>query len=159
MRLRPSPLVEAASTFALAFLVVLAWYTFSRPAGIDIGSIATKAAILVMFPIFTAMTLVGLAIRTRSALQRFIFGTLVTLVWSAGSAVLFWQSANVNPSAYNLALGKVWVGCSILVFISTTMALAVTYRFIVGDNKVRLSNTQYASNPSVSSKSNKRKKK
>jgi hypothetical protein len=158
MRLRPSPLVEAASTFALSFLLVLGWYAFSRPAGIDIGSIATSVAILVMFPIFTAMTLVGFAIRSRNAVQRFVFGAAIALVWSVASAILFWQSANANPSAENLAWGQVWVGCSILVFVSTTLALAITFRFIVDDNKVRLSNTQYSSNPVVSSKSKRKKK-
>ena len=146
MRLRPSPLVEAASTFAVSFLIVLGWYTFFHPQGTDIGSMATYAAMLVMFPIFTVIAIAGFIVRSRNALQRFVVSSVIALLLSLVAALL---EAN---------WGAVWYGTCLLVFIATVVALAVTYRFVIDDSKVKLSNTQYSSNPVVSSKSKRKKK-
>jgi len=159
MRLRPSPLVESASAFAVSFLLVLAWYAFQRPAGSDIGAMATTAAILVMFPIFTAMTMVGFAIRSKTALRRFFFASAIAVVWSGGAALMFWNGANSKPAVMSLEAANVLVGACLLVAATTVVALAVTYRFVVDDNKVKLKTSQYTSNPQVASKTTKRKKK
>jgi len=146
MRLRPSPLVEAASTFAISFLVVIGWFTFFNPQGTDAGSMATYAAMLVMFPIFTVIAIAGFAVRSRTSLQRFLVNTAIALLLSLVAALL------------QLSWGSVWLGTCLLVFIATVVALAVTYRFVIDYNKVKLSNTQYSSNPVVSRKSKRKKK-
>ena len=159
MRLRPSPLIESASTFAVSFLLVLGWYAFERPQGSDIGSMAITAAILVMFPIFTAMTVVGFIVRSNNAFRRFVFSASVALVWSAGAALMFYNGATSKPAVMSLEAAHVLVGACILVAIASLLALAVTYRFVIDDNKVKLKTTQYSSNPSVAPRTTKRKKK
>ena len=158
MRLRPSPLTEAASTFAISFLIVLGWYAFVRPAGSDVASMASTAAILVMFPIFTASTLVGFAIRSNKALKRFLYNSGITLFWTIGASLLFWNGATAKRTFMTLEAAHILVGACMLVLVANLMALAVTYRFVIDDNKVKLTKTQYSSNPVVSSKSKRKKK-
>lgn len=158
MRLRPSPLTEAASTFAIAFLIVLVWYVFKHPASTDAGSMASTAAVLIMFPIFTAMTLIGFAIRARKSLTRFLCNLGLTVFWTVGASLMFWNGANSRPTSASLEAAHVLIGACTLVLIANLVALAVTYRFVIDDNKVKLTRTQYSSNPVVSSKSKRKKK-
>jgi len=158
MRLRPSPLTEAASTFAIAFLLVLGWYAIDRPSQSDVGSMAGTAAILVMFPIFTASTLVGFVIRSNGSFKRFLYNAGITLFWTIGASLLFWNGATAKRTFMTLDAAHVLIGACILVAIANLVALAVTYRFVIDDKKVKLTKTQYTSNPSVQSKSKRKKK-
>jgi hypothetical protein len=159
MRLRPSPVVESAGTIAIAYLLVLAWCWATLANGEDLLTKATTPTVLYLFPIFTAQTLVGFAVRNQNKLPRFWALAATNMLLSAGFAGFFWATATQAQSTSGATRSEDLVTSAIVVGLSNLVALAITERFLVGDGTPRLSNTQYVSNPSVSSKSKTRRKK
>ncbi len=159
MRLRPSPVVESAGTIAIAYLLLLAWCWATLPAGADLLSRATTPTVLYLFPIFTAQTLLGLAVRNQAKLRRFLALAAINVVFSAGFAWFFWSTSNqAQTDTGAMRAGELVTG-ALVVGISNLIGLAIAEGLLVDDGKTRLTSSQYVSSPSVSSKSKTRRKK
>ena len=159
MRLRPSPVVEAAATIAIAYLLVLAWCAITLPVGGDLLAKAATPTILYLIPIFIAQTLVGLAVRNSAKIQRFWVLAAVNVFFSAGFAWFFWSVSNQAKTNIGAQNASILISGAIVVGVSNLVGLAVTERFIIDEGKSRLTKTQYVSSPTVATKSKPRKKK
>lgn len=159
MRLRPSPVVEAAGTIAIAYLLVLVWCAITLPAGGDLLATAATPTILYLIPIFIAQTLVGLAVRNAPKLQRFWVLGGVNVFFSAGFAWFFWAVANQAKTNIGANSAAILISGALVVGVSNLIGLAITERFLIDESKTTLTKTQYVSSPTVASKSKTRKKK
>ncbi len=159
MRFKPSPLVEASASFAIAFLIVIAWLFFDRSIAADVIVGASNIAFIFMFPVFTGWALVGLLIRDRSHWFRAIANIAVTLV------MLFGISFLVIPPDAQLSDPKVAamteqnIRALIVALLANLIAGTLAYLFFIERAKDRKNSTAYRVINTAPSAPNKRKKK
>ena len=159
MRFKPSPLVEASASFAIAFLIVIAWLFFDRSIAADVIVGASNIAFIFMFPVFTGWALVGLLIRDRSHWFRAIANIAVTLV------MLFGISFLVIPPDAQLSDPKVAamteqnIRALIVALLANLIAGTLAYLFFIERAKDKKNSTAYRVINTAPSASNKRKKK
>jgi hypothetical protein len=159
LRFKPSPLVEASASFAIAFLIVIAWLFFDRSIAADVIVGASNIAFIFMFPVFTGWALVGLLIRDRSHWFRAIANIAVTLV------MLFGISFLVIPPDAQLSDPKVAamteqnIRALIVALLANLIAGTLTYLFFIERAKDKKNSTAYRVINTAPSAPNKRKKK
>ena len=159
MRFKPSPLVEASASFAIAFLIVIAWLFFDRSIAADVIVGASNIAFIFMFPVFTGWALVGLLIRDRSHWFRAIANIAVTLV------MLFGISFLVIPPDAQLSDPKVAamteqnIRALIVALLANLIAGTLAYIFFIERAKDKKNSTAYRVINTAPSAPNKRKKK
>lgn len=159
MRFKPSPLVEASASFAVAFLIVVAWLFFDRSIAADVIVGASNIAFIFMFPVFTGWALVGLLVRDRSHWFRAVSNIAVTLV------MLFGISFLVIPPEAQLSDPKVAamteqnIRALIVALLANLIAGALTYLLFIQQAKDKKSSTAYRVINTAPSTPNKRKKK
>ena len=159
MRFKPSPLVEASASFAIAFLIVIAWLFFDRSIAADVIVGASNIAFIFMFPVFTGWALAGLLIRDRSHWFRAIANIAVTLV------MLFGISFLVIPPDAQLSDPKVAamteqnIRALIVALLANLIAGTLTYLFFIERAKDKKNSTAYRVINTAPSAPNKRKKK
>ncbi|CAB4531309.1 unannotated protein [freshwater metagenome] len=159
MRFKPSPLVEASASFAIAFLIVIAWLFFDRSIAADVIVGASNIAFIFMFPVFTGWALVGLLIRDRSHWFRAIANIAVTLV------MLFGISFLVIPPDAQLSDPKVAamteqnIRALIVALLANLIAGTLAYLFFIERAKDKKNSTAYRVINTAPSAPNKRKKK
>jgi uncharacterized membrane protein len=143
MRLRPSPLIESSATFALSFLLVIGYYWVSTGNLNSAFNFATASALFFMFPVFSAWSFVGLLVKNRVIKQRFLINLGINTVITGGLALfLLWVMSNseagVNPTG-----AATMVVSAFVVGLANLISAVVTYRFVLDDNKTKLSSTAY----------------
>ena len=159
MRFKPSPLVEASASFAIAFLIVIAWLFFDRSIAADVIVGASNIAFIFMFPVFTGWALVGLLIRDRSHWFRAIANIAVTLV------MLFGISFLVIPPDAQLSDPKVAamteqnIRALIVALLANLIAGTLAYLFFIERAKDKSNSTAYRVINTAPSAPKKRKKK
>jgi Na+-driven multidrug efflux pump len=159
LRFKPSPLVEASASFAIAFLIVIAWLFFDRSIAADVIVGASNIAFIFMFPVFTGWALVGLLIRDRSHWFRAIANIAVTLV------MLFGISFLVIPPDAQLSDPKVAamteqnIRALIVALLANLIAGTLAYIFFIERAKDKKNSTAYRVINTAPSAPNKRKKK
>jgi uncharacterized membrane protein len=143
MRLRPSPLIESSATFALSFLLVIAYF-FATTGNLNTAfNFATASALFFMFPIFSAWSFVGLLVKNRVIKQRFLINLGINVLFTGGLALfLLWVMSN-SQAGVNATGAATMVTTAFVVGGSNLISAVVTYRFILDDNKTKLSPTAY----------------
>lgn len=143
MRLRPSPLIESSATFALSFLLVIVYY-WANYLDLNVAfNFATASALFFMFPIFSAWSFVGLLVKNRVIKQRFLINVGINILVTGGLALfLLWVMSN-SDSGVSANGAATMVVSAFVVGIANLLSAVVTYRFILDDNKTKLSKTAY----------------
>ncbi len=159
MRFKPSPLVEASASFAIAFLIVIAWLFFDRSIAADVIVGASNIAFIFMFPIFTGWALVGLLVRDRSHWFRAIANLAVTLVMSFGISFLVIPPDAQLTDPKVAAMTEQNIRALIVALLANLIAGALTYLFFIAQAKDKKNSTAYRVINTAPSAPNKRKKK
>lgn len=143
MRLRPSPMVESMSSFAISLILVFGYYAVTY---LDLNkafSATTFAAVFYMFPMVTAWSIAGLIFRNRVLKQRMLISMGISALLSVCFALFFYwitvtAAANIDTSgSTSLIVGAVLVG------VTGILGALVTYRFVIDDNKPTLAKSAY----------------
>jgi hypothetical protein len=159
LRFKPSPLVEACASFAIAFLIVIAWLFFDRSIAADVIVGASNIAFIFMFPIFTGWALVGLLVRDRSHWFRAIVNLAVTLVMSFGISFLVIPPDAQLSDPKVAAMTEQNIRALIVALLANLIAGALTYLFFIAQAKDKKNSTAYRVINTAPSAPNKRKKK
>ena len=159
MRFKPSPLVEASASFAIAFLIVIAWLFFDRSIAADVIVGASNIAFIFMFPIFTGWALVGLLVRDRSHWFRAIANLAVTLVMSFGISFLVIPPDAQLSDPKVAAMTEQNIRALIVALLANLIAGALTYLLLIQQAKDKKNSTAYRVINTAPSAPNKRKKK
>jgi hypothetical protein len=136
-------MVESMSNFAISLLLVVAYYWITLSDLNSAFSLTTGVALFFMFPIFTMWSIAGLLARNLVLKQRLLINLGVSALGSGGFLLfLLWatDSSRIGANAegaFSLIEGAVLVGAAGLI------AGLITYRFVLDDNKPRLSQTAY----------------
>ena len=164
MRLRPSPLVEASATFAIAFLLVIAtFWAIYRDLNTALN-FSTVSALFFMFPVFSAWAFVGFFVKNRVILQRFLFNAGASILITGGLGLFLLWTVSTSDAAESSASSAL-ITSAIIVAIANLVSAVITYRFVLDDNKTKLAKTAYTTintapgSRANSSKNSKRKKK
>jgi hypothetical protein len=159
LRFKPSPLVEASASFAIAFLIVIAWLFFDRSIAADVIVGASNIAFIFMFPIFTGWALVGLLVRDRSHWFRAIANLAVTLVMSFGISFLVIPPDAQLSDPKVAAMTEQNIRALIVALLANLIAGALTYLVFIAKAKYKKNTTAYRVINTGPSAPNKRKKK
>lgn len=159
MRFKPSPLVEASASFAIAFLIVIAWLFFDRSIAADVIVGASNIAFIFMFPIFTGWALVGLLVRDRAHWFRAVANLAVTLVMSFGISFLVIPPDAQLSDPKVAALTEQNIRALIVALLANLIAGALAYLFFIERAKDKKNSTAYRVINTTPSAPNKRKKK
>jgi hypothetical protein len=159
LRFKPSPLVEASASFAIAFLIVIAWLFFDRSIAADVIVGASNIAFIFMFPIFTGWALVGLLVRDRSHWFRAIANLAVTLVMSFGISFLVIPPDAQLSDPKVAAMTEQNIRALIVALLANLIAGALTYLVFIAQAKDKKTTTAYRVINTGPSAPNKRKKK
>lgn len=159
MRFKPSPLVEASASFAIAFLLVIAWLFFDRSIAADVIVGASNIAFIFMFPIFTGWALVGLLVRDRAHWFRAVANLAVTLVMSFGISFLVIPPDAQLTDPQVAALTEQNIRALIVALLANLIAGALTYLFFIEQAKDKKNSTAYRVINTAASAPKKRKKK
>jgi hypothetical protein len=159
LRFKPSPLVEASASFAIAFLIVIAWLFFDRSIAADVIVGASNIAFIFMFPIFTGWALVGLLVRDRSHWFRAIANLAVTLVMSFGISFLVIPPDAQLSDPKVAAMTEQNIRALIVALLANLIAGALTYLVFSAKAKDKKNTTAYRVINTGPSAPNKRKKK
>jgi Na+-driven multidrug efflux pump len=159
LRFKPSPLVEASASFAIAFLIVIAWLFFDRSIAADVIVGASNIAFIFMFPIFTGWALVGLLVRDRSHWFRAIANLAVTLVMSFGISFLVIPPDAQLSDPKVAAMTEQNIRALIVALLANLIAGALTYLLLIQQAKDKKNSTAYRVINTAPSAPNKRKKK
>jgi len=159
LRFKPSPLIEASASFALAFLIVIAWLFFDRSIAADVIVGASNIAFIFMFPIFTGWALVGLLVRDRAHWFRAVANLAVTLVMSFGISFLVIPPDAQLSDPKVAAMTEQNIRALILAMLANIIAGALTYLVFIAQAKDKKNTTAYRVINTGPSAPNKRKKK
>ena len=159
MRFKPSPLVEASASFAIAFLIGIAWLFFDRSIAADVIVGASNIAFIFMFPIFTGWALVGLLVRDRSHWFRAVANLAVTLVMSFGISFLVIPPDAQLSDPKVAAMTEQNIRALIVALLANLIAGALTYLVFIAQAKDKKNTTAYRVINTGPSAPNKRKKK
>lgn len=159
MRFKPSPLVEASASFAIAFLIVIAWLFFDRSIAADVIVGASNIAFIFMFPIFTGWALVGLLVRDRAHWFRAVANLAVTLVMSFGISFLVIPPEAQLSDPKVAALTEQNIRALIVALLANLIAGGLAYLIFIERAKDKKNSTAYRVINTTSNTSNKRKKK
>lgn len=159
MRFKPSPLVEASASFAIAFLIVIAWLFFDRSIAADVIVGASNIAFIFMFPIFTGWALVGLLVRDRPHWFRAVANLAVTLVMSFGISFLVIPPDAQLSDPKVAAMTEQNIRALIVALLANLIAGALTYLVFIAQSKDKKNTTAYRVINTGLSAPNKRKKK
>jgi hypothetical protein len=159
LRFKPSPLVEASASFAIAFLLVIAWLFLDRSIAADVLVGASNIAFIFMFPIFTAWTLVGLLVRDRPHWFRAVANLAVTLVMSFGISFLVIPSEAQLSDPKVAALTEQNIRALIMALLANLIAGALAYLLLIERTKDKKNSAAYRVINTASGSTSKRKKK
>ncbi len=143
MRFKPSPLVEASASFAIAFLLVIAWLFLDRSIAADVIVGASNIAFIFMFPIFTGWALVGLLVRDRSHWFRAVANLAVTLVMSFGISFLIIPPEAQLSDPKVAALTEQNIRALIMALLANLIAGALAYLLLIERAKDKKNSTAY----------------
>jgi hypothetical protein len=138
-------MVESSSSFAVSFLIVIGYYWITEGDLNKALGFTTGVALFFMFPIFTLWSLAGLIAKTRVLKQRLLVNLGVSVAVSVGFTLFLLWVASSSKANFEQAGVSSLIGGSILVGITSIIGGLVTYRFVIDDNKPRLSATAYTS--------------
>ena len=159
MRFKPSPLVEASASFAIAFLLVIAWLFLDRSIAADVIVGASNIAFIFMFPIFTGWALVGLLVRDRSHWFRAVANLAVTLVMSFGISFLIIPPEAQLSDPKVAALTEQNIRALIMALLANLIAGALAYLLLIERAKDKKNSTAYRVISTAAGAKPKRKKK
>ena len=159
MRSKPSPLIEASASFAIAFLLVIAWLFFDRSIAADVIVGASNIAFIFMFPIFTGWALVGLLVRDRAHWFRAVANLAVTLVMSFGISFLVIPPDAQLSDPKIAALTEQNIRALIVALLANLVAGALAYLFFIEQAKKKKNSTAYRVINTTATAKPKRKKK
>jgi hypothetical protein len=143
LRFKPSPLVEASASFAIAFLLVIAWLFLDRSIAADVIVGASNIAFIFMFPIFTGWALVGLLVRDRSHWFRAVANLAVTLVMSFGISFLIIPPEAQLSDPKVAALTEQNIRALIMALLANLIAGALAYLLLIERAKDKKNSTAY----------------
>ncbi len=159
LRFKPSPLIEASASFAIAFLLVIAWLFFDRSIAADVIVGASNIAFIFMFPIFTGWALIGLLVRDRDHWFRAVANLSVTLVMSFGISFLVIPPEAQLSDPKVAALTEQNIRALIVALLANLIAGTLSYLFFIERAKDKKNSTAYRVINTAASAPKKRKKK
>jgi hypothetical protein len=159
MRFKSSPLVEASASFALAFLVVIAWLAIDRSIATDVIAGASNIAFLFMFPVFTGWALVGLLVRDRLHWFRAVANLAVSLVMTFAISFLVIPPQEQLSDPKIAAVTEQNIRGLIVALIANLIGGALTYLVFIQREKDKKNSSAYRVINTSATSGSKRKKK
>jgi hypothetical protein len=136
-------MVESMSNFAISLLIVVGYYWVTLSDLNAAFSLTTGVALFFMFPIFTMWSLAGLLARKLVLKQRLLINLGVSVVGSGGFLLFLLWATDSSRIGSNTEGAATLIEGAVLVGAVGVIAGLITYRFVLDDNKPRLSKTAY----------------
>lgn len=143
MRLRPSPLVESMATFAIALILVFAYYALTL---FDFGkaiNAVTFGAVFFMFPMVTAWSIGGWFFRDRVLKKRLYLNLGISALLAVCFALFFaWITSEAKVGVDTSGAASL-IGAAVVVGIAGIIAGFITFYWVIDENKPSLKKTAY----------------
>lgn len=128
MRLRPSPLTEAAAVMGVAVLLsALSYVILLRDLNAGLATL-TSMAIFFLPPLFTFWSIIGWVVRSKSRNFRLVTNLAITTALITAVTLYIGSTLSTNPSGDGLTL---WYYMVAVLWLSCATGALVTYLFLL----------------------------
>ena len=140
MNLKPSPLVEASAVLGIAILGIFLTFSISST-DVQVGlTMVTNTATTFLLPAFTFWAVIGLFVRNKSKVIRFVTSLVVSAVVTGVLSNLFISAvgdSTIGSDADRQSAQAIVAGMALVTFFSAAVGAVLTYFWLIRERKAK----------------------
>lgn len=140
MNLKPSPLVEASAVLGIAILgIFLTFSITSRDAQVGL-TMLTNTATTFLLPAFTFWAVIGLFVRNKTKVFRFVTSLAVSAIVTGVLSNLFISAvgdSTIGSDADRQSAQAIVAGMALVTFFSAAVGAVLTYFWLLRQRKAK----------------------
>ena len=140
MILKPSPLVEASAVLGIAILGIFLTFTITS-ANVQTGlTMVTNTATTFLLPAFTFWAVIGLFVRSKSRLYRFVTSVVITAVVTGVLSNLFISAvgdSTIGSAANRQSAQAIVAGMALVTFFSALVGAVLTFFWLIKERNAK----------------------
>ena len=140
MNLKPSPLVEASAVLGIAILgIFLTFSITSRDAQVGL-TMLTNTATTFLLPAFTFWAVIGLFVRNKTKVFRFVTSLAVSAIVTGVLSNLFISAvgdSTIGSDANRQSAQAIVAGMALVTFFSAAVGAVLTYFWLLRERKAK----------------------
>lgn len=140
MNLKPSPLVEASAVLGIAILGIFLTFSISSM-DVQVGlTMVTNTATTFLLPAFTFWAVIGLFVRNKSKVFRFVTSLVVSAVVTGVLSNLFISAvgdSTIGSDADRQSAQAIVAGMALVTFFSAAVGAVLTYFWLIRERKAK----------------------
>ena len=140
MNLKPSPLVEASAVLGIAILGIFLTFSISSM-DVQVGlTMVTNTATTFLLPAFTFWAVIGLFVRHKAKVVRFVTSLAVSAVVTGVLSNLFISAvgdSTIGSDADRQSAQAIVAGMALVTFFSAAVGAVLTYFWLIRERKAK----------------------
>ena len=140
MNLKPSPLVEASAVLGIAILGIFLTFSISSM-DVQVGlTMVTNTATTFLLPAFTFWAVIGLFVRNKTKVFRFVTSLAVSAIVTGVLSNLFISAvgdSTIGSDADRQSAQAIVAGMALVTFFSAAVGAVLTYFWLIRERKAK----------------------
>lgn len=140
MNLKPSPLVEASAVLGIAILGIFLTFSISSM-DVQVGlTMVTNTATTFLLPAFTFWAVIGLFVRNKTRVFRFVTSLAVSAIVTGVLSNLFISAvgdSTIGSDADRQSAQAIVAGMALVTFFSAAVGALLTYFWLLRERKAK----------------------
>lgn len=140
MNLKPSPLVEASAVLGIAIFGIFLTFTITS-ANLQTGlTMVTNTATTFLLPMFTFWAVIGLFVRNKSKLYRFVTSLVISAIVTGVLSNLFISAvgdSTIGSDADRQSAQAIVAGMALVTFFAAAVGAVLTYFWLIRERNAK----------------------